>query len=159
MASSAPTYNVQTNSPATNQFSESCLKGNEEEVRSLLSSGSDPNETNDVSKFTPLHFVAMEGHKEILDLLIEAGANLDSRIDSGWTPLFHAVANGHYDIVKCLVEKGANVNTKCKLGQSVLDISEYFTPVAAADEKSRTKHTNITNYLMNTGKIIHTDES
>ena len=40
---------------------------------------------------TPLHEAAMEGHREIVELLIAAGADVNAKNNWGWTPLFESL--------------------------------------------------------------------
>jgi len=42
---------------------------------------------------TPLHRAGWYGHKEIAELLIEKGADLNAKTKNGDTPLDHAVIN------------------------------------------------------------------
>lgn len=65
-----------------------------------------------------LHFAAAGGNAEIVNYLIEAGLEIDSRIsksDNSYgfaTPLHIAVGNKNIDITNLLLEAGANVNSK-----------------------------------------------
>jgi ankyrin repeat protein len=59
-------------------------------ARALLAAGADPNLRN-VHGRTALHCAR---DKEVVDLLVEAGARLDARDNTGQTPLERAVANG-----------------------------------------------------------------
>ena len=43
---------------------------------------------------TPLHEAALGGHKEIAELLIAGGADVNAKDDSGWTPLDHCKKEG-----------------------------------------------------------------
>ena len=54
-----------------------------------LAAGADVNAKND-GGFTPLHAAALNGHKEIAELLIEKGANLNAKDRRGRTPLDQA---------------------------------------------------------------------
>jgi len=47
--------------------------------------------------YTPLHFAAINGSKEIVELLIEKGALIDARSDDGETPLLLAGYYGYKD--------------------------------------------------------------
>ena len=58
---------------------------------------------------TPLLIAADEGHLEVVQFLVECGANKDQgRTNDGATPLFMAAQNGHLEVVRFLVESGAN---------------------------------------------------
>ena len=53
---------------------------------------------------------AVEDHKVIVNLLIEAGADLDLRDNEGEAALMHAARNGHKETVDVLIKAGADVN-------------------------------------------------
>jgi ankyrin repeat protein len=67
---------------------------------------------------TPLQVAAREGHRDAVQTLIAAGANINTidsptrlyRSSRGWTPLHYAVLAGKTDIAKLLLDKGAEVN-------------------------------------------------
>uniref|UniRef100_A0A2P2HXM9 Protein fem-1 homolog C-like n=1 Tax=Hirondellea gigas TaxID=1518452 RepID=A0A2P2HXM9_9CRUS len=58
---------------------------------------------------TPLWCAAVAGKKEVVQVLIDHGANINSVSDTGSTSVRSACFMTHIDIVKYLVEKGANV--------------------------------------------------
>ncbi len=53
-----------------------------------------------------------------LELLIEKGAIVDMKDESGMTPLFFAAVNGHKDCMELLLFHHANVNSKDYEGTS-----------------------------------------
>ncbi|KAI1191632.1 hypothetical protein F5B17DRAFT_247515 [Nemania serpens] len=57
---------------------------------------------------TPLQVASLNGHEDIVQLLIEAGCNLDCRNSDKETPLLDAVENGHLGVVKLLLKAGVN---------------------------------------------------
>jgi len=64
---------------------------------------------------------ASKGNKEIVELLIAAGADVNARDDGGDTPLLNAAAFGQKEIVELLIGKGAEVNAKNANGETPLD--------------------------------------
>jgi ankyrin repeat protein len=53
----------------------------------------------------PIHVASQLGHEEIVILLLQFGASLTSRTDSGNTALHFASENGHLNLVKYLFEE------------------------------------------------------
>ncbi|KAK3279158.1 hypothetical protein CYMTET_12949 [Cymbomonas tetramitiformis] len=66
--------------------------------------------TQDKNHPSLLHMAAKDGHKEVAEILIGAGALIDSKDKSGATPLHHAAYEGHEEMVECLHEHGCNIN-------------------------------------------------
>ena len=48
------------------------------------------NAQEDLVAYTPLHWATREGHKEIAELLIANGADVNAKADNGKTPLDYA---------------------------------------------------------------------
>ena len=66
--------------------------GNIEAVKQHLSNGVDVNVKGGFADGTPLHYAAANGHKEIAELLIEKGADLNAKDEDGGTPLDVAIS-------------------------------------------------------------------
>jgi ankyrin repeat protein len=93
-------------------------------VRMLLDRGADVNATDGFQKQTALMWASGEGHLEVVDTLLQAGANpnLKAHISSlterrnadfptgGFTALMWAARNGYEDVVRRLVKGGADLN-------------------------------------------------
>lgn len=96
--------------------------GDASKVKALLAQGYDPNAFSEWGKDTPLHAAAKMGHGDIVQLLLEAGANLHAFDDLADTPLHCAVDNGHLDIMQLLLQAGADVNAhnESQIGDSPL---------------------------------------
>ena len=73
--------------------------GSVEIVRMLLENGADPNVK--CEGFTPLGIAALNGYRHVTDLLIRAGARLDTKGDNGFTPLMNASLMNHNARWKC----------------------------------------------------------
>ncbi|KAK7883598.1 hypothetical protein LTR67_011097 [Exophiala xenobiotica] len=69
---------------------------------------------------TPLSWMAERGHEAVVRLLLEKGAELDSKDTSGWTPLLRAAENGEEPVVRLLLEKGAKLDSKDNDGRTPL---------------------------------------
>ncbi|KAK5134052.1 hypothetical protein LTR08_006942 [Meristemomyces frigidus] len=52
--------------------------------------------------WTPLSVACVDGHMEIVTLLVQRGAHVSNRDYSGWTPQEHAALRGHLKIAKYL---------------------------------------------------------
>ena len=52
-------------------------------------------------------WAAEMGHEAVVKLLLEKGADVESKDDVGQTPLSWAARGGHKAVVKLLLEKGA----------------------------------------------------
>ena len=61
------------------------------------------------------------GHKEIAELLIAKGADVNARGFFGSTTLHGAALDGHKEIAELLITKGADVNAKDDGGDTPLD--------------------------------------
>jgi hypothetical protein len=91
-------------------------------AESLLKAGVNPNIINKASHSlkTPLHLAAQIGSKEIVQLLIDHGANIDASEGGFTTPLHYAVSGGYTDIVQLLLERGTDIRAVGQGGRSPL---------------------------------------
>ncbi len=95
-------------------------KGDLKEVKEI--SDRDPNERNvqDAQGFTPLHLASGKGHIEIVEFLLNHGADIELEIFNGVTPLMLAAQYVTNETIKTLLEHGAKVNHKDKHGRTAL---------------------------------------
>ena len=76
----------------------------------MLESKADVNVARKTDGITPLYMSSLDGHVEIVKLLLEAGADVNAKAYVGgkdYTPLSIAKEKGHSEIVKLLKEHGA----------------------------------------------------
>ena len=69
---------------------------------------------------TALEIAVQEGHRDIVELLLEQETNaIRCREYGGRTPLMTAVKHGRLDIFNLLLSKGANISERCVNGQNL----------------------------------------
>ena len=85
-------------------------EGNVEAVKQHLAAGTDVNLGGGA---TPLHPATYSGHKEIVELLIANGANVNTKA-KGWTPLDIAIEFEHSEIADILRKHGGKTGAELK---------------------------------------------
>ena len=94
--------------------------GNIDVVKKYLAAGTDV-DTKDDNGATPLFYAANSDHKEVAELLIAKGADVNAmRRQNASTPLHYATANNHKEIAALLIAKGADMNAKDDNGTTSL---------------------------------------
>ena len=79
-------------------------------VSVLLAHGANPNAVEQQRGQTALMWAAGEGHAEVIEALIQRGADVGARSTQGWTSILFAARNGRRDALRVLLDAGANVN-------------------------------------------------
>ena len=75
---------------------------------------------------TPLHVAAIQGKANIVQQLIEAGADINAPGEHGYTPLHEACAQGKIEVVELLLRNGADVAIENKDGNTPLELAEVL---------------------------------
>ena len=91
--------NLRGNPEADRALLDAAEKGNIEAVKWHLDAGADVNAQDNDIRWTPLHVAAAFGHKEIAELLLANGADVNAKSKRG-TPLSNAVKSGDKEIVE-----------------------------------------------------------
>ncbi len=74
--------------------------------------------------YMPLHLAVFSiKHKQIVEMLVNKGADVNAQPASGATPLFFAVIRDQKDDVQFLLDHGANVNLPDAYGDTCLDMA------------------------------------
>lgn len=89
-------------------------------IQRLVAHGADVNEAEGSRHRTALHAAADCGYYNIVELLLQSGANVDARDVSGATPLHGAANMRHYDILGLLLGNGADIGARDVRGRTVL---------------------------------------
>ena len=96
--------------------------GDIKKVRSLISKGADVNARNE-KDWTPLHFAALYGLRDVAEVFLTKGADINATNVTGKTPLHLAANFGSKYVPELLIAKGANVNARDNSGDTPLHIA------------------------------------
>jgi len=80
--------------------------GGLEKVRALLKQNPDLALSKDAEGMTPLHWAAMQGRKDMAELLIANRADINAKNKYGATPLHVAVLSGRENVEELLRQHG-----------------------------------------------------
>ncbi|KAL6834212.1 ankyrin repeat-containing domain protein [Trichoderma sp. SZMC 28015] len=96
---------------------------------------------------SPLLWATRNGHEDVIELMIEANADLEVRDkEEGATPLIWAARKGYKNVVNLLLERGGEINAKDNRGRTPLSLAALH------------KHESIMQLLFNKGGIVDADD-
>lgn len=98
-------------------------KGKLEVVKALVRHEVDVNARQPTSGSPALRFAVENNHAKVVDVLIEAGANVAPRMKHGFTPLHVSAQQGGCDAMLALLRRGEEVDTPDNGGQRPLTIA------------------------------------
>ena len=116
---------------------------NEEMVKFLLEKGADANtvceienEHTDIAS-TPLMNAAYRGNTNIINMLLENGADINYTTDFGMTALMMAASFNQFEAAKVLLENNADTSITDEYGRTALDLakSEDYKDIVELLEK------------------------
>uniref|UniRef100_A0A4W4GEQ2 Poly [ADP-ribose] polymerase n=1 Tax=Electrophorus electricus TaxID=8005 RepID=A0A4W4GEQ2_ELEEL len=106
-------YPVLVSNPlAQRDLFEACRNGDVSRVKRLVDSVNVNAKDMAGRKSTPLHFAAGFGRKDVVEHLLQTGANVHARDDGGLIPLHNACSFGHAEVVSLLLCQGADPNAR-----------------------------------------------
>lgn len=117
--------------------------GNLEQLKGLLILADRPDVPHTFLDDGNYVMIAIETRNpEIVQALLDAGADINQQDEDGWTPLMFATLEGYFDIVKVLLDAGADVNIESPEGEYALyiaaysghqEIFDYLAPLTTSD--------------------------
>jgi hypothetical protein len=110
----------------SSDLAKAAAAGNQNDVRSLLTSGKTVDE-KDASEWTALHHAAAGGFTAVVSLLLDRGADPNARDAFDMTPLHWAATMGRPEAVGLLARRGARTDSRNDYGMTPMHL--------AADDK------------------------
>jgi ankyrin repeat protein len=101
-----------------NKLFSSVREGDFTTVKDLLEKYPDMINTRERGGWSLLHVAY--SNRELLEYLIEKGADIMARSDGGWTPLHNQAYKGYRDGVELLLDHGADIEAKTSFGHTPL---------------------------------------
>lgn len=95
-----------------------------EVVAALLGAGADPELRAEDGRQSLLCFAALNGHHELVQLLVAAGAAVNKAPQGGSAPIIMATFGGDPEIVRFLADNGADLNLR--------NSDSSYTPICIA---------------------------
>ncbi|KAJ4256269.1 hypothetical protein NW762_009349 [Fusarium torreyae] len=133
-----------------------CVHGNNDIIRKLLALGADPDPNAErlIDRVKPLSVASSHLHLDTVNLLIDSGANPNSKLPKGSTPLLIACRGSCSEIVASLIERGAAIDATRDDGHTAL----HAACLNGAYEVAETlmNHRDIKEYLPSGSDLIVT---
>lgn len=86
-------------------FLQECEMGNYETILNKLQKNKNLVHCSDEEGKTPLHIATINGHYEIVEYLIQNGADCNAQDKYGWTPLHNAACSREEKLIHFLLKQ------------------------------------------------------
>ena len=133
------TENLQTQRPSRNdEFAERVLNfinaadsGYADEVKTMLAENPELVDVQGKARYSirnarALHYALNYGHVDVIEQLLDAGADINAKADEAWAPLHYALRGAHPELAEMLVSRGAYVDIYAAAGLGDLAKVEAF---------------------------------
>ncbi|XP_075045834.1 protein phosphatase 1 regulatory subunit 12C isoform X3 [Mixophyes fleayi] len=108
------------------EFLAACAGGDLLEAEEMLrgESGKDVIDSTNTDGISALHQACIDENLEVVEFLVNHGANVNQADNEGWTPLHVAASCGYMEIAEYLLKHSANIAAVNSDGDVPLDIAE-----------------------------------
>eukprot|EP01097_Dermamoeba_algensis_P006846 TRINITY_DN426_c0_g1_i1.p1 TRINITY_DN426_c0_g1~~TRINITY_DN426_c0_g1_i1.p1 ORF type:complete len:127 (-),score=45.42 TRINITY_DN426_c0_g1_i1:252-632(-) len=90
-----------------------------------------PENFKELEPMTPLQCAAENGHLDIVDFLLQKGADVNKQVQGMPSALHYAAGHGHIEVVKSLLKAGASIKLKTN-GKTASDAAKAAGQVECA---------------------------
>jgi uncharacterized protein len=101
--------------------------GHPEAARLLIERGADLEARSTNREFAPnaapLHSAVAARQRDVIDVLLDAGADVNAVQHAGYTPLLEAAQSGDSELVELLLERGADPDARLDDGRTATDLA------------------------------------
>jgi hypothetical protein len=111
-----------------------------------IKNGADVNSITSIDHWTPLMYAARGGNPEVINLLVDRGANIRAENSQGGTPLHIAAFYEKTENCRALLARGANVRARTR--------SKGVTPLLSAIVSEETSNLATIKLLLSAGAMI-----
>lgn len=120
-------------------LTDACSHSNKETIGQLIKAGADVNKASGINHWTPLFMATWANRPDIMLLLIDHGANVNSRSEGDTTPLHWAASCNLPAAAEVLIKHGANLESRRFSSHGTinapLSLDEMKTPLHSAAER------------------------
>ncbi|WP_179403989.1 ankyrin repeat domain-containing protein [Burkholderia guangdongensis] len=109
------------------------LNGDTGLVTLLIDKGAEVNKKG----WAPLHYAATNGHDDVVKILLDHSAYIDTASPNGTTPLMMAARGDHGSTVTLLLDQGADPAVKNQLGITALEFAKHYKAPDAVEILSK----------------------
>lgn len=94
------------------------------DAKDWLSSGEIQDRPHPKTGATALHVAAAKGYMKVMEVLVQAGVDVNAQDFDGWTPLHAAAHWGQREACEILVENFCDMDMKNYVGQTAFDVAD-----------------------------------
>lgn len=112
-----------------------------------------PVDSVDSAGRTPLHFATQCGFYDVVESLLDLGAQVNLQDQQGWAALHYATTRAQKPIIELLFARGAEVNLQTRDGKTPLLLT--LARIEAEPEDSIIRRSDLVDYLLDHGADVN----